>query len=114
MVAALTFEQVTVEFDGFTVLDRLDFTLDEGELRFLIGPNGAGKTTMLDVITGKTRPVAGEVRFHGVALTRLQEHEIVRLGIGRKFQTPSIFPSLSVRENVEVALAGQQPLRSLF
>ena len=101
----LQVEGVTVSFDGFTVLDDLHFAMDDGELRFLIGPNGAGKTTLLDIITGKTRPERGRVIFDGaIDLRRLSEHQIVRHGIGRMFQTTAIFPSLSVFENMEVAV----------
>ncbi len=107
----LSVEGVTVSFDGFTVLDKLDFTMDRGEMRFLIGPNGAGKTTLIDVISGKARPSRGRVMFDGwIDLARRQEHDVVRLGIGRKFQTPSVFPSLTVFENLEVALGFRSPL----
>jgi urea transport system ATP-binding protein len=95
---------VSVRFDGLAVLDGLDFSMEAGELRFLIGPNGAGKTTMLDVITGRTRPAMGTVAYNRVVdVTRRQEHELVQLGIGRKFQTPAVFRSLTVFENLEVA-----------
>src|SRR5436189_2596548 len=103
----LTCEEVSVAFDGFTVLDHLNFSIDYGELRFLIGPNGAGKTTLLDIITGKTRPQHGRVIFDagGEAIDVLHhpEHVLVQKGSGRKFQTPSIFNSLTVLENVAVA-----------
>jgi urea transport system ATP-binding protein len=109
----LAAEGLTVSFDGFTVLDNLDFAMDRGELRFLIGPNGAGKTTLIDVITGKARPSRGRVVFDGwIDLARRQEHDLVRLGIGRKFQTPSVFSSLTVFENLEVALGFRSPLGS--
>lgn len=107
MAPVLVCERLVVEFDGFTVLDGLDFTLEAGELRFLIGPNGAGKTTLLDVIGGQTHPRAGRVLFRGQALTRRPEHAIARLGVGRKFQTPAVFPSLTVWENVAVAALGR-------
>ncbi len=95
---------VSVSFDGFKVLDGLDFSIEKGELRFLIGPNGAGKTTLLDIITGKTRPDSGRVLFQGnLDVTRQPEHKLVRLGISRKFQTPTIFASLSVFETLEAA-----------
>src|SRR6266545_4819443 len=95
---------VSVRFDGLAVLDELDFAMGRGELRFLIGPNGAGKTTMLDVITGRTRPASGSVMYDGdVDVCRFREHELVRMGIGRKFQTPTVFRSLTVYENMEVA-----------
>jgi urea transport system ATP-binding protein len=110
----LSVEGVTVSFDGFKVLDSLDFAMDYGELRFLIGPNGAGKTTLLDLITGKTRPASGRIFYDGrIDVTRHQEHDLVRLGIGRKFQTPAVFGSLTVFENLEVALGFRSNLLSL-
>ena len=106
---------VTVSFDGFTVLDNLHFSMAPGELRFLIGPNGAGKTTLLDVITGKTRPASGRVVFDGkVDLLGKREASIARLGIGRKFQTPAIFGSLTVFQNLEVAAGFRRGLPGLF
>jgi urea transport system ATP-binding protein len=97
---------VTVSFDGFKALNELSLVVEEGELRTIIGPNGAGKTTMMDVVTGKTRPEAGEVFFRGTEdLTRLDEAAIANLGIGRKFQRPTVFENLSVFENLELALA---------
>jgi urea transport system permease protein len=110
----LSVEKVSVQFDGFTVLEDLDFSMGYGELRFLIGPNGAGKTTLLDVITGKTRPASGHVLFEGVDIRGAGEHTLVRRGIGRKFQTPAIFPRLSVAENIEVALGFREPLLGLL
>jgi urea transport system ATP-binding protein len=111
----LSIEQVSVSFDGFTVLNGLDFSIDQGELRFLIGPNGAGKTTLLDIVTGRTRPTAGRVLFDGrIDVARYPEHDLVRLGIGRKFQTPTVFPSLTVRQNVEVAVGRGYGWPSLF
>lgn len=100
----LDVQDVSVSFDGFTVLDQLNFSINYGELRFLIGPNGAGKTTLLDIITGKTKPAHGRVLFAGQNVRRLNEHQIVRKGIGRKFQTPSVFGSLTVYENLEQAI----------
>jgi urea transport system ATP-binding protein len=107
---------VTVSFDGFKALNELSLVIEEGELRTIIGPNGAGKTTMMDVITGKTRPDAGEVFFRGSEdLTRLDEAEIANLGIGRKFQRPTVFENLSVFENLELALADSRGTwRTLF
>jgi urea transport system ATP-binding protein len=98
---------VTVSFDGFRALNDLSFSIDSGELRCVIGPNGAGKTTMMDVITGKTRPDTGSI-FLGqtIDLTERTEYEIVRLGIGRKFQKPSVFENHSVFENLELAMKG--------
>ncbi len=96
---------VCVSFDGLAVLDELDFSMDAGETRFLIGPNGAGKTTMLDVIIGRTRPARGFVTYDEIVDVREHtEHELVRLGVGRKFQTPAVFRSLTVYENLVVAL----------
>jgi urea transport system ATP-binding protein len=103
----LYLDGVTVSFDGFKALNDLSLVVEEGELRTIIGPNGAGKTTMMDVVTGKTRPDAGEVFFRGNEdLTRLDETAIANLGIGRKFQRPTVFENLSVYENLELALAG--------
>jgi urea transport system ATP-binding protein len=100
-------EGVTVSFDGFRALNDLSLAIDAGELRCVIGPNGAGKTTMMDVITGKTRPDTGTV-FLGqtIDLTQRTEYEIARLGVGRKFQKPSVFENHSVRENLELAIKG--------
>ena len=101
----LYLDGVTVSFDGFKALDSLSLIVEPGELRCIIGPNGAGKTTMMDVITGKTRPEAGEAHFGNAHdLTRMSEPEIARAGIGRKFQKPTIFKNHTVFENLEVAL----------
>ncbi|GAB4193812.1 MAG: urea ABC transporter ATP-binding protein UrtD [Roseiflexaceae bacterium] len=106
---------VTVSFDGFKALDGLDFALGYGELRFLIGPNGAGKTTLLDIITGKTRPDQGTLIFdRRTDLRLLPEHRRVRQGIGRKFQTPAIFGSLTVQENLEAAVGFRDGLPALL
>jgi urea transport system ATP-binding protein len=111
----LRLSSVSVRFDGLDVLDGLDFAMARGELRFLIGPNGAGKTTMLDVITARTRPASGSVVYDGdVDATRYTEHQLVRMGIGRKFQTPTVFPSLTVFQNFEVASAFKQTWPMLF
>ena len=104
----LDLRDVVVSFDGLTVLNRLTFGLARGETRFIIGPNGAGKTTLLDVVTGRTRPRSGAARFEGHDLTRLQEHAIARLGIGRKFQTPTVFPSLTALQNLEIAASARR------
>ncbi|MBE9054254.1 urea ABC transporter ATP-binding protein UrtD [Nostocales cyanobacterium LEGE 11386] len=95
-------ENVTVSFDGFKAINQLNFSMDAGELRVVIGPNGAGKTTFLDVITGKVQPSIGRVLFKGKNLRSLSEHQIARLGIGRKFQTPRIYLNLTPRENLEI------------
>ncbi|RAY12128.1 urea ABC transporter ATP-binding protein UrtD [Actinomadura craniellae] len=103
-----------VVFDGFRAIDGIDLTVDQGELRFLIGPNGAGKTTLIDVITGLTRPAAGSVRFGGTELVGHKEHKIVRLGIGRTFQTSVVFEELSVVENLDLAASFRRPLAALL
>lgn len=101
----LYLENVTVDFDGFKAIEKLNFYLEYGELRFLIGPNGAGKTTLLDVICGKTRPTQGRVVFgDNKDITSQKEHKIVRLGICRKFQAPSVFTNHTVAENLELAV----------
>lgn len=101
----LYMENITVNFDGFKAIDGVNSYLEYGELRFLIGPNGAGKTTLLDVICGKTKPTTGRVVFKdNQDITRKPEHKIVRLGISRKFQTPSVFNHLTVFENLELAI----------
>ena len=98
-------EDVTVDYDGFLALKRLNFYMDRQELRVVIGPNGAGKTTLLDAISGRVKPASGRVIFgHHTDLVALRENEIAALGIGRKFQTPSVFVNLTVRENVELSL----------
>jgi urea transport system ATP-binding protein len=110
----LYLDGVSVVFDGFRALNNLSLVVEPGELRAVIGPNGAGKTTMMDVITGKTRPTAGEVRFRDHDLTRLDEAAIANLGIGRKFQKPTVFDALTVFENLELALkAPRGPLACL-
>ena len=105
----LYLEDVTVSFDGFKALDALTLYVEIGELRCIIGPNGAGKTTMMDVITGKTRPDAGAA-FYGqrLDLTRLSEPEIAALGIGRKFQKPTVFENHTAFENLEVAMSADK------
>jgi len=108
-------KDLTVSFDGFVALNLSEFVLRENELRVVIGPNGAGKTTFLDVICGKTKPDSGRVRFQNVEISRLPENEIVDIGIGRKFQTPSVFTSLSVYENLMLAMkTDRSVLASLF
>jgi len=103
--AQLYLDGVTVSFDGFKALNELSMVIDKGELRTIIGPNGAGKTTMMDVITGKTRPDHGTVQFAGnIDLTKLDEAAIANLGIGRKFQKPTVFENLTVFQNLELAL----------
>ncbi len=96
---------ISVSFDGFLALRNLNLQLAAGELRAVIGPNGAGKTTFLDVITGKVRPQTGNVYFQGRSLLGRNEHQIARLGIGRKFQSPRVFEQLSVQENLVLAVS---------
>lgn len=111
----LAAEGVTKSFDGFKAIDDLNFYLDRGELRTIIGPNGAGKSTFLDLITGRTRPDVGTISFRGNPLTRLREYEIYRLGIGRKFQTPSVYDNHTVYENILLGLEGRRGVwASLF
>ena len=112
----LYLDGVTVSFDGFRALDSLSFVVDPGEMRAIIGPNGAGKTTMMDVVTGKTRPDAGDILFDGDHdLTELDEAEIAELGIGRKFQKPTVFESHSVLDNLELAMKADRGVwRTLF
>lgn len=99
----LKMNDVVVEFNGFKAIDNFNFSVDDGELRCLIGPNGAGKTTALDLICGKIKPKSGEVLFKGLWIDDMEEHEIAWAGIGRKFQIPSVFRELTVRENLDVA-----------
>src|SRR5437868_11478329 len=100
---ALAVEDLTVSFDGFKAIDALTLYVDKNELRVIIGPNGAGKTTLLDLICGRTKAAAGSIKFKNTELTKMAEHKRVRLGIGRKFQTPSIYENLSVFQNLEVS-----------
>lgn len=99
----LAIEDLTVSFDGFKAVNGLNFYMDRNELHVIIGPNGAGKTTVLDLICGKTKATEGKIQFKNKELTKLSEHEIVRSGVGRKFQTPSIYETLSVFENLEIS-----------
>src|SRR3954462_8936149 len=102
----LYLDTVPAAFGGFRPLNSLSLTIDHAEMRAIIGPNGAGKTTMMDVITGKTRPTQGTITFEGGAhdLTRLDEATIAQLGIGRKFQTPTVFEMHNVEDNLRLAL----------
>src|SRR6201995_5313580 len=113
----LVIDKLTVSFDGFKALNDLSLQIEPGELRCIIGPNGAGKTTMMDVITGKTRPTQGSVYMNGqsIDLTKPSEYEIARLGVGRKFQRPTVFPGHSVFENIELAMAANKGVfKSIF
>ncbi len=108
----LEINDVTVSFDGFKALNKLDFAMDTGELRVIIGPNGAGKTTFLDVITGKVQPTQGQVIFKGKNLRRIPEYRIAQMGIGRKFQTPRVYLNLTVRENLDLVSNRQKAVFS--
>ncbi len=111
----LYLEEVTVSFDGFKAIDNLSLYIGDGELRCIIGPNGAGKTTMMDIITGKTKPDAGRVFFgQTIDLLKLDEPAIARMGIGRKFQRPTVIEPLTVLENLELAMSGAKRLRGLM
>jgi urea transport system ATP-binding protein len=111
--AQLYLDNVSVSFDGFRALNGLSLAVEPGEMRAIIGPNGAGKTTMMDVITGKTQPDEGEVVFEGsIDLTRLDEASIANLGIGRKFQKPTVFDMHSVEDNLILALAADRRARA--
>jgi len=105
----LTLEGVDKSFDGFKAINDLTFYMDTGELRTIIGPNGAGKSTMLDLITGRTRPDRGKIEFgRDTDLTRLNEYQINRLGVGRKFQTPTVYVEHTVFENILLSLPGRR------
>ncbi len=114
--ALLYLDGLTVSFDGFRALNKLSLAVEPGEMRAIIGPNGAGKTTMMDVVTGKTRPDEGDALFDGTHdLTKLDESEIAELGIGRKFQKPTVFDSHTVEDNVLLALkSDRRARRTLF
>ena len=99
----LAVEGLTVSFDGFRAVDDLSLYINRNEIRVIIGPNGAGKTTLLDLICGRTRASSGSITFNGKEITRMKEYDIVRAGIGRKFQTPSIYEDLTVFENLEIS-----------
>jgi urea transport system ATP-binding protein len=111
--ALLYLNGISVSFDGFKALNNLSLTIEPGEMRAIIGPNGAGKTTMMDVITGKTRPDVGDAVFEGASdLTALDETEIARLGIGRKFQKPTVFEMHTVEDNLLLALSMDKSARA--
>src|SRR3954453_8613786 len=111
--ALLYLNGVTVSFDGFRALNNLSFAVETGEMRAIIGPNGAGKTTMMDVVTGKTRPDEGEVFFEGAHdLSKLDETQIATLGIGRKFQKPTVFEMHTVDDNLMLALKSDRRPRA--
>ena len=111
----LALESVSVSFDGFKAVNDLNLYIDKNELRVIIGPNGAGKTTVLDLICGRTKVSSGSIKFKDQEITGLKEHEIVRRGIGRKFQTPSIYEDLTVFENLEISVPrGRNVAGALF
>src|SRR5262249_34532385 len=111
----LALENVSVSFDGFKAVNELNLYIDKGELRVIIGPNGAGKTTVLDLICGRTRVSEGSIKFKNQEITGYREQQIVRLGIGRKFQTPTIYEDLTVFENLELSLPrGRNVTGALF
>ena len=114
--AMLYLDGISVSFDGFKALNNLSLVVAPGEMRAIIGPNGAGKTTMMDVVTGKTRPDEGDVTFDGSHdLTRLDEAQIAELGIGRKFQKPTVFEMHTVEDNLRLALkADRRPRATLL
>ena len=111
----LEVEDLSVSFGGFKAIDNLNLYVDQNELRIVIGPNGAGKTTLLDLICGRTKATSGSVRFKNKELTKISEHKIVRAGVGRKFQTPSIYENLTVFENLEISFPrGRTVFGALF
>jgi urea transport system ATP-binding protein len=111
----LALEGVTVSFDGFKAVNELNLYIDKGELRVIIGPNGAGKTTVLDLICGRTKVSSGSIKFKDEEITGLKENDIVKRGIGRKFQTPSIYDDLTVFENLEISFPrGRNVAGALF
>jgi urea transport system ATP-binding protein len=111
--ALLYLDGVNVSFDGFRALNNLSLAVEPGEMRAIIGPNGAGKTTMMDVVTGRTRPDGGDVFFEGTHdLSKLDETEIAMLGIGRKFQKPTVFEMHTVEDNLSLALKNDRRVRA--
>ncbi|MBO9534545.1 MAG: urea ABC transporter ATP-binding protein UrtD [Solirubrobacteraceae bacterium] len=114
MSALLQLQDIEVDFDGFKALNGLTFAINKGEVRFLIGPNGAGKTTAVDVITSLTKPTAGTVSFEGEVITGKSEFDIVKMGIGRTFQNPSVFDDLTVVENIDLAASFRMGLRKMM
>src|SRR6201989_1289844 len=104
----------SVSFDGFKALNSLSFGVEPGEMRAIIGPHGTGQTTMMDVVTGKTRPDTGDVYFQqgGYDLSKLDETEIAELGIGRKFQKPTVFEMHTVEDNLQLALKNNRSVRA--
>jgi urea transport system ATP-binding protein len=113
-MALLEIRNVVQNFDGFLAIDDLSMDVEKGEVRFLIGPNGAGKTTLIDVISGLNNPTSGVATFDGEQITRRGEFDIVKMGIGRTFQNPTVFDDLTVIENVDLAASFRMKLWSLF
>lgn len=112
MSPVLEINDLTISFDGFKAVNNLSTSVKQGDIHFFIGPNGAGKTTLLDAICGRVKPAAGNIIFHdGSDVTKLSEHQIVELGIGRKFQVPSVFNGITIYENMELAVV---KVRSLY
>jgi len=114
MTDLLQIRGLGVEFDGFKALTDVDLDAREGEVHFLIGPNGAGKTTLVDIVTGLTKPTTGSAKFDGVELIGRKEHDIVKLGIGRTFQTASVFESLTVVDNLDLAASFRMSMTGLL
>ncbi len=110
----LEIRQLSAVFDGFVALGGVNFSVRQGEIRFVIGPNGAGKTTLIDCITGLTKPTEGQVLFEGNEITGTNPHRVVRMGIGRSFQTPTVFEQLSVIDNLDLAESFRKPMFRLF
>lgn len=113
-MAILEIQHLTKHFGGLTAINNLSLTINEGELRCIIGPNGAGKSTLFGLVSGKIKPDAGQIIFRDAVLNRLSVHRISRLGIGRKFQTPTIFGALPVLANLQIAARGRSTYRKLM
>ena len=117
MSALLEVDDVSVSFDGYKAINHLSFSINQGDLRAIIGPNGAGKTTFMDIVTGKTRPDSGKVEWGWPTrdLLKMSESEIARLGIGRKFQRPTVFEDQTVQDNLILSLKkNRNPVSALF
>jgi len=115
MANILEVQGLTTRVSGYTILDNLDFSIEENELRVVLGPNGAGKTTLIDMITGKFKPKAGNITFNGENITRMAPDKIFVKGISRKFQVPNLYETLSLYDNIMVSLTGHRKvMKSLF
>lgn len=110
----LEVDQVTKRYGGIVAIDRVSLRVEEGEIRCLVGPNGAGKTTLFNVLAGSTKPSSGSIRLRGRDVTGLAPRRMSRLGVARKFQSPSVFDEFTVRDNLEVAVDGKRPVRHLL